>query len=253
MSKFIKLQSGLIFLALLVVIFAFQNCGNEVEFSEVASTNKDINHILGETPQNCVQGQRLGIWLDPDESGQLLESNYLGAIVSYSGEETVANNYNYYSASAHPIVGPTPAGFETHVFFYEGSDGLALNFYSNIDANDESQGSEDNTVHVDGVVSANNGSDGVMISDDGGELKLTNKSASQAVYEGRFQYWYNTDGGAIGPLVTNDYRIQVKFLATGDITNALFYLADGQSFTLKDNGNNISSFVIAFKDYELCQ
>ena len=28
---------------------------------------------------------------------------------------------------------PDPTGFETHVFFYEGPDGLSLNFFSNKD------------------------------------------------------------------------------------------------------------------------
>ncbi|MCB0422501.1 MAG: hypothetical protein KDD61_15985 [Bdellovibrionales bacterium] len=206
------------------------------------------NWFIDPKPVVCVEGKRLGIWLDPDQSGLLRDELYLGAIVTYSGNSKIADNYNYYSASAHPIVGPVPKGYEMNVFFYEGPDGLGFNLYANLDEG----GSSDNKLNIDVSTSGNALSDQVLISDDGGELKQEGKTATQTIYRGRFHYWNNTDGGAIGPFNGDDYKIQVKVLESGDIKNARFFSADGVSFTLMDQGK-ASSFVIAFKGYKVCQ
>lgn len=197
---------------------------------------------------SCVPGKRLAIWLDPDDSGDIKAENYLGFVVSYSGKKSAEDNYNYYSASAHPLVGPSPIGFESHVFFYEGKDGLALNFFSNID----SGGSSNNRVDLDIEVSGNAQMDSVILSDDGHELKQVSSSGGLNSYEGRFHYWNNTDGGVIGPFQGENYKIHVRVLQTGDIQNARFYSANGYSFQLKDQQQDISSFIITFESIENC-
>ena len=239
---------------MLALPFFFANC-SDVEFASLGSKSKlnIVNENL--TDKQCVPGKRLAIWLDPDESGIIAQENYLGSIVSYSGNETVADNYNYYSFSAHPNIGPQPIGFHLNVFFYEGEDGLGFNFFANIDSNDESKGSSNNQVDIDIIVSGNDGADDVLISDDNHELNLVSRenNSDRAIYAGRFHYWYNTDGGAVGPLIGNDYKIQAKILNTGDLTNARFYSADGSSFLLHDTTSEITSFIIAFESYEACQ
>ena len=198
--------------------------------------------------QPCQEGKRLGIWLDPDKTGVLADNNYLGEIKSYTGTLSSFDNYRYYSASAHPVIGPTPLSYESNIYFYEGPDGLTLNFYSNLDEG----GSDYNSVNWDIITKGNSGKDKVILSDDNKELTQTFQSPLKSRYQARFQYWKNTDGGVIGPFVGKNYQIQVHILNTGDIQNAIFYSADGNAFPLKDENNQISSFVISYKSEQTC-
>lgn len=264
----------LVIASLTTIFLFFQNCSqSNIEFStddtqssalgdpSVGSQTPDLEVLPVQPPEEpqepvtpppvCVPGKRLAVWLDPNDSGQILEQNYLGNFVSYSGTKTSAKNYNYYSDSAHPVVGPTPHGYNLNVFFYDGSDGLSLNFFANIDGT----GSPDNVVNLDLQIQNNEMADSVLLSDDNLELKKVEESPTQNQhsYEGRFHYWHNTDGGVIGPLVGNQYIIKVKMLHSGDIQNATFYSANGESFSLTDMGGAVSSFIIQFEDFETCE
>lgn len=57
----------------------------------------------------------------------------------------------------------------------------------------------------------------------------------------------------IGPLVGDNYEVKVNVLDVGDVTDATFYSANGKTFSLKDNNNEASSFIIAFIEYETCE
>lgn len=233
-----------VFVVLTCLTVPFQNCGEkEAVFSSI-----QVQDLGTKGGGNCVQGQRLGVWLDNNDDGN--KDIYLGSFVSYEGTETAAENYNYYSASAHPKIGPTPIDNKAHVFFYDGSDGLSLNFYSNIDAG----GSDDDVFDLDAIISGNNLADSVLLSDDGNELKLKSTSGDSKLYEGRFHYWNNTDGGVIGPLVTETFNIQVKVLKDGaDISEATFYSSNGQSMSLSTSSAAFSSFIVGYHSYEDCQ
>jgi hypothetical protein len=260
----------LVFTVLSIGLIPFQNCApNDVEFSDGSNGDNRFTNTLpgdpneGPTPivtppdptptLTCVQGRKLGVWLDPDNSGDLKNDNFLGDIVSYKGSLTAAQNYNYYSASAHPVVGPAPSEFSVKVFFYEGADGLSLSFFYNVDDDSNQNGSADNKVNWDVVTSGNGLLDNVLLSDDSGELKEKSAANGMKKYEGRFQYWYNTDGGVIGPFAGENYKVQVKILQSGDNNNAAFFSANGAVFSLKDHQNTISSFIIAYRGYEDCQ
>jgi len=251
MIKFFKLAGSAF--ALILAIASFQNCGkktNSFSYNPSLDRTGKYNYGGGGGGYACVEGQRIGIWLDPNNTGVQEEKNYLGFIVAYTGKKDAAANYNYYSASAHPIVGPTPSGFQTNVFFYEGPDSkLAFNLFSNIDA----AGSTDNQVDLDIFTTGNGKKDGVLLSDDDLELKYLGGYGNEGKqYQGRFHYWSNTDGGVIGPFSGETYKIRVKFLATGDVQSARFYSANGYAFDLKDDENQISSFIIAYQDYHEC-
>src|SRR5690606_4616930 len=124
--------NSLIAIFLLALLLGFQNC-SKVGFTP--AENPD-----GSEGVTCVEGKKLGIWL--------ANGTFLGDIVTYSGNLSAEANYNYYSASAHPLKGPDPTGYELHNFFYEGSDGLVLNFYGNIDSNDNTDGSPDHQYSI---------------------------------------------------------------------------------------------------------
>lgn len=189
-------------------------------------------------------GKRLGVWLDPNNTGVISSENYLGSFVSYTGSDTAATNYGYYSDSAHPIVGPAPGPYNVNVFFYEGNDGLTFNFFFNIDKG----GSPDNEVQWDIYTRGNDYKDRVKLSDDPNDtFYLDGIEGENQKYIGRWHYWKNTDGGVIGPFDGEDFFIRVKSVGTGDLTGANFYSADGTSLSLQDGNNTISSFIIGFE------
>src|SRR5690606_28048784 len=100
------------------------------------------------------------------------------------------------------------------VFFYEGSDGLALNFFFNIDKG----GSPDNKVDWDIYTWGNNNSDQVMLMDDPVDtFEFKGVFGNKRKYEGRWHYWSNTDGGILGPFIGEDFLIRVQVVGTGDL------------------------------------
>ena len=201
-------------------------------------------------PPPCVPGKKVGVWLDRNSDGSTEGEPYLGNFVAYSGTMTAANNYNYYSASAHPITGPTPVGFKTTVFFYEGLDGLALTFFSNVDQG----GSTDNIQNWDITTTNNSILDSVLLSDDSSELTLysTISTPPSKIYHLRSHYWSNTDGGVIGPFDRENYRIAVNVLSSGDNIDAAFYSANGEVLPLRDGDDPVSSFIVGSEGYETC-
>jgi hypothetical protein len=181
-------------------------------------------------------------------NGEKIKSD-LGSFLAYKGDKTAYENYNYYSASAHPIVGPQPKGFFESVFMYIDKDGKSyLNIFWGVDGG----GSADTKVDVDIKTSGNAKADSVILSDDSGEMKLKSSTADENNYEGRFQYWSNTDGAVIGPFTTEEYKIEVSVLNGGDNKDAKFYSQDGNDLTLLDGGN-LSSFEISFKGVRTCK
>ena len=71
------------------------------------------------------------VWQDTDFNG--VKDTYLGSIYWYTGPHTDTANFNYYSASAHPLIGPNPEAYKSKMFFYAGSNGVSFNFFHNID------------------------------------------------------------------------------------------------------------------------
>ncbi|MCB0356615.1 MAG: hypothetical protein KDD40_06390 [Bdellovibrionales bacterium] len=254
------------------VFLLFQNC-EEVEFSP--ATPQNLNSTLDSndnttnvadnftndqeesentnesntppSPQVCEEGKHFGVWLDSNDDGSIEGEKFLGSIVPFKGTRTAVENYNYFSASAHPLIGPEPGSFNSHVFFYEGTDGLSLNFIFNVD----NGGSKNNKVNWDIEVIGNNKADKVLISDDHGELNEVETTPDGKIYESRFEYWENTDGGAIGPFIGDNFFIKVKALSTGDIEIATFHSENSSNFSLNDK-EHVSSFIIGFLEYKKC-
>ncbi len=201
------------------------------------------------TISECISGTVLGIWLDELSTGELTDENFLGEILTFQGSESAKINYNYFSASAHPKIGPGTEGFVNKVFFYRDSSGLNLNFISGADG----AGNGGNKVNIEINTSGNSNNDGVVFSDEGGELKEKSNDTSGNYYEGNFNFHKNTDGGIIGPFAGEDFRISVDIIRTDNVKDAKFVSSDGSSFTLKGDSGGISSFVIAFKEEKSCK
>jgi hypothetical protein len=160
------------------------------------------------------------VWQDTDGDG--VKDAFLGSVLAYSGSDTGAANYNFYSDSAHPIAGPTPVGYETKMYFYEGSDGLSFGMFHNVDEG----GSASNTVLWDLDITGTNPD--VFLSDDSGELS----ESSSNHFDGDWIYGDNTDGGVIGELDGDTWDIVITPILWGDITTWDIYTADGSSINL---------------------
>ncbi len=251
MKKFIIIAVFIIFPFFTVI---FQNC-TSTEFStgSSASTGESRFGESGAAPppnvaqsETCTKGDKLALWSDKNHDGK--KDFLLGYIVSYKGSETAANNYNYYSASAHPKIGPQPKPFASHVFFYNGPEGLSLNFFHNIDDG----GSADNSVFWDIYVKDNNFSDQLLLSDDPGEVKTHSRSANSTYYKAYVRYWKNTDGAVIGPLTNKSFEIKVNVVGgNGDLKNSAFYSANGDIYSLS-NQHGLESFIITYDSVEDC-
>lgn len=223
------------------ILFMYQNC-SKVGFTGLQNTEGALDVV-----KDCVQGKKLSIWLDD------ANQTPLGDIVTYSGEISAEKNYNYYSSSGHPINGPTPIGYELHNFFYEGTDGLMLNFYGNVDSDDNSNGSSDNQYALKITTLGNNNADHVVFVDDpnnADDVVTVKKVGAANEYNAKFHYWYNTDGAIIGPFNGEDFEIHVQIASAGDLQGARFYSANTSSFNLGES--KTLSYVIRYRDYEDC-
>ena len=201
--------------------------------------------------KSCKKSKKaLGIWTDVNSDGSIEGEKFLGYTKNYSGSESAAKNYNYYSASAHPKIGPDPEGFQSNIFFYNDNNGVNFNFFHNIDG----AGSDDNQVKWEIKVSGNNLEDRVVLSDDRAELTLKNSKGQTNTYIGDFHYWRNTDGGIIGPLVTDDFTISVTYIENGDLADIAFYSNAGETIRLTSKELGSNSFIIATNlSGEICE
>ena len=222
-----KWKSAITILLMSVLMFIYQNC---MELQDVEFYS-----------EKCVSGQRLSIHLEGVQGDR-----YSGEVVAYSGNISALDNYNYYSSSAHPVEGPKPKDYNINVFFYENSEGLYLNFFANRDI-----GGDNNWVAFDINVEilGNTFNDAIVLSDDAGELIKT----ANGIYKGRFNYLLNSDGGVIGPInIMDNFEIKLRMLDSGNVTNARFYSANEDDFSLIDNDGSIISFSIASDGFLDC-
>ena len=151
----------------------------------------------------------------------------LGTITPYTGTDTGADNYNYYSASGHPINGPAPAYQEGQIFFYDGSDGLNFNAIFNVDSASNSPGK----VLWDITITGSTTNPIVRLSDDDGTYGELAEVGDNA-FRGKWYYNYNTDGGAIGELdgakwavtIDPDYYYHVNSLKVFDSSGSYITL-----------------------------
>jgi len=214
-------------------------------------------------PPVCKEGKVLVVSIDKDGDG--VADTEPVEVLSYKGEYSASENYNYYSVSAHPRIGPQPEGYAANVYFYEGSDGLTLQFYYNKDkikGDSLYDGSPNSRVKWKFNTEGNDLQDRVILSDDGREFKKVYADSHSQDYVGQFHYWNNTDGGVLGPFLTQDFRITVEPIygqelkgtsIIGDAFNkAHFHSADGKKYDLQYE-NGVHSFIIEYKEKRVCE
>ena len=84
--------------SILVLFLTYQNCSDAVHFKKADNITSDFSEDDNTEPENCEEGTRLAIWLDPNNSGDIQDEWYLGSIQAFQGELDSISNYNYYSA-----------------------------------------------------------------------------------------------------------------------------------------------------------
>lgn len=153
-------------------------------------------------------------------------STWLGTIGAYEGTQSHADNYNYYSASGHPINGPNPQAYNSFFYLYHRTGGgISFNFIHNVDAGGGSYWNHVQTNFFFG----NAGYSFALQDDDNGAGHDDNQGEPGLVDNGGgsvssgFAYTLNTDGGVIRMcgLSCNSY-IDIMPVGVGDIQQLWF-------------------------------
>jgi hypothetical protein len=193
------------------------------------------------------------VYLDKNKNGVADSDEELGRITAFQGNLSARKNYNYFSASAHPIHGPQPEVRVSKLFLYQNAKGAHLNFFHNTD----NGGSEYNNVKWTIRTSNNFLQDRREFSDDRLELQehvimpmaeaqshaQTQSYAhpdiyfsNEKFYSANWNYWSNTDGGVIGPFANySESSIQIDMEKLGDIEIIQFASQDGQNISVQNS------------------
>ena len=243
-----------IFIILPLFALLFQNCS---QIKSIIPSEKSTLSIRkgshGNAPApdmsqsaTCQPGSKLALWADQNKDGQ--KDELLGYIVAYRGQESAAKNYNLYKNSAYPKIGPKPKTLASHIYFYDGPEGLSFNFFHNVD-NDNPV---DNKIYWDIFIKNNNFADQLLLSDDPDEVKTESRSANSTYYKAYVHYKKNTDGGVIGPFTTKNVEIKVTTAqGKGNMSDSIFYSANGDIYSL-GNKKQLDSFIITYDSVETC-
>ena len=225
------------------------------EEGSVEVTNEDVEE---EIERVCEEVTKYYVRVDRNQNGKFDEQPI--EIMAYENDKSAAENYNFFSWSAHPHAGPSPAPYTSYAYLHRGSDGLSLQLFHNLD----NGGSADwNRVDWNLVVARNDMADSVLLSDDPREnrgklfLQSANEEKNRKAYRGRFNYKLNSDGGVIGPLVTNNFVVRVRQDAvkrevTSDVKHAFVASADGKLFKIRDDFGNNLHFRIEARTQKMC-
>lgn len=180
-----------------------------------------------------VNASLFDVWHDTDFDG--IKDTYLGTVSSYTGLMGSVANYNYFSASAHPVNGPAPMAYMSKMYMFEGTDGLSFGFFHNIDA-----GGNVYWNHVGWDFQFRNMTSAIGLVDDSspenrGEPGIVAIDAFN--YHAGWAYALNTDGGIFNDLIpTKDYwEILIDPYMFGDIQQWGMYSGDGSFINLWNN------------------
>lgn len=165
------------------------------------------------------------VWHDTDFDG--IKDTYLGVVSGYTGGIDAAANYNFFSASAHPVNGPNPEAYKSKMFMYEGSDGLSFSVFHNIDA-----GGNIYWNHVGMDFQFRNMSSSIGLMDDSSPENRGEPGAmviDAFNYHVGWAYTLNTDGIVFNHLVPLDdyWEIFVDPFMFGDIQDWGMYSGSG--------------------------
>ena len=237
----------------------------------------------------CVPGKKLTIWSAIEselDQNVLIKDSFLGYITSFQGTNTPDASYDYYSYSAHPTsvedanndALPQPKDSSAHIFFYESKADHSALTYSGNEAvktrgalnegdlffyfffNKDAAGQSDNKVYFEVFTDNNLDEAGVLVdqvilADDGHELTSVSADESGQHYIGDYQYWYNTDGGVIGPFRGEEFTIAVRATSQSpvgeDLTGASFFSREGTEYNFF-NDPTITSFLVTYNEEEFC-
>ena len=187
---------------------------------------------------------KVGAWFIDDNSTPLKDMNFLGEIKSFTGESGGKKNVNYFSYSVHPRVGPSPVSNAMAIFLYKNNDGDYFVFYAN---KDKGGRSSSNRLKIDINIKGNNNSESVVLSDDPLELRILSRTSEESRYIGRFTYKRNSDGGVIGPLLGDKYKLFVHILRADNVNSITLHSADSSGFSILQNGGFIPFAIASYR------
>jgi hypothetical protein len=178
------------------------------------------------------QASVYSVWADTTNDG--LKDLFLGTISGYEGTLTGRDNYDYYSASGHPINGPDPQANKLKIFMYENTNNGRA--FLNLIAGRDGAGTHSFSGIVD--ITGSFLDPGVVRSDDAGELvEVTDNH-----FEGNWSFHNNSDGGVIGPL-KGHWEIEITPGGDDTLRSHGFYSSDGSSILTEAQPQSYHYFI----------
>lgn len=199
-------------------------------------------------PEDCTV-DNMALYQDKNLDGQFSDNELLGILRPFEGKANAVANYGYRSASAHPVKGPQPEAFKSKVFLYKNGTASHLTFFNGVDADLGKKGSPHNKVSWDILVAGNGGKDKIELSDDNLEIQqarnIGNELDIAKRYLANWEYWYNTDGGVIGPIFDRNMSstIKIDMNKLGDIKTIEFVSANGAPISIPNEGKKLSFMI----------
>jgi hypothetical protein len=166
--------------------------------------------------------------------------NYKGTIAAYTGTDSAAVNYDYFSHSGDPVEGPNLKFDRGEIFFYEGSEGMTFNAIFNKEKEKPSDGDIFGLVSWDIAAGTFSTDPTVLLSDDKKELKevASDPVNHSALFEGRWAWHNNTDGGIIQGLEGPVWILAIDPIAYQGIDSLKAFSADGSRINLNLSTGN---------------
>lgn len=213
--------------------------------------NQEIINFGVMVEKDCMNKQILGIFRDDNNNDYPEAGEFIDEVISFKGTESAKDFFNRFSSNAESVVGAKLSGKTEFLFFYEGADGLNLNFLFAKDVTGQIQSSAKWEILTFG----NAKNDRVIFSDDSGELVLRDSGENFKMYDAHFDFTSNGDGGILGSFIAKSYRIIIHNLVPGDLKHLVFYSANGGAISLNRLGESeftATGLIIQYKTLLVC-
>jgi hypothetical protein len=171
---------------------------------------------------------------------QGINFNYKGTIEAYTGIDSAALNYDYFSHSGDPVEGPNLKFNRGEIFFYDGPEGTTFNAIFNKEKEKPADGNTDGSVSWDIVAGSFSTDPSVLLADDKKELKevASDTVNHSALFEGRWAWHNNTDGGIIQGLDGPIWILAIDPIDYEGIDSLKAFSADGSRINLNLSTGN---------------
>jgi hypothetical protein len=159
--------------------------------------------------------------------------SFIGTINPYTGSTSSTDNWN---KNTYPDIGPTGTSKTGKIFFYDSMiDGLNFNMLFH-----RTGMPRYGSASWDVIIYGSPIDPYVKLSDDANELQ----EVGDNVFQGRWSWGMNADGGIIGPLGGSNWAVTIDPVSYSKLDNLYVYDASGSYFALNLNTDTTGTIVL---------